>query len=76
MTHTEVLPANHLAQKQSRALTVIENAAVKRRDALLARIKPLQEELKQLDAILAVGGNDHATESAYVPGSENTEKGE
>ncbi len=51
--HTEVVPANHLAQKQSRALTVIENAAVKRRDALLARIKPLQEEIDQLNRILA-----------------------
>ena len=53
MTHTEVIPTNHLAQKQSRVLTVIENAAVKRRDALLARIKPLQEEVDQLNRILA-----------------------
>jgi len=53
MTHTEVIPTNHLAQKQSRVLTVIENAAVKRRDALLARIRPLQEEVDQLERILA-----------------------
>ena len=51
--HTEVLPFNNLAQKQSRALTVIENAAQKRREALLARIKPLQDEIAQLDRILA-----------------------
>jgi hypothetical protein len=48
MTRTEVLP-------KSRALTVIEHAASKRREVLLARMKPLQDELKQLDAILATG---------------------
>ena len=60
--HTEVLPFNHLAQKQSRALTVIENAALKRRDALLARIKPLQEEIDQLNRILAAGEKQEETE--------------
>ena len=43
------------APKPSRTLTVIQHAAKKRREALLARIKPLQDEVAQLDAILAAG---------------------
>lgn len=51
-TRAEVVPPSSLATK-GRALTVIENAALRRREALLARLKPLNDELKQLDAILA-----------------------
>jgi formiminotetrahydrofolate cyclodeaminase len=61
--HTQVVPASSLANK-SRALTVIQNAAVKRREVLLARIKPLQDELKQLDAILATGNPEAATDTS------------
>lgn len=43
--------------KPNRTLSVIQNAAMKRRETLLARIKPLQDEIKQLDAILLAGGN-------------------
>lgn len=43
------------APKTSRTMTVIQNAAHKRREALLARIAPLQAEIAQLDAILAAG---------------------
>ena len=43
------------APKPSRTLTVIQHAAMKRKEALLARIKPLQDEVAQLDAILAAG---------------------
>ena len=50
------------APKPSRALTVIQHAALKRREALLKRIKPLQEEVAQLDAILAAGNPPEAKE--------------
>lgn len=43
------------APKPSRTLTVIQHAALKRKEALLARMKPLQDEVAQLDAILAAG---------------------
>ena len=42
--------------KPNRTLSVIQNAAMKRRETLLARIKPLQDEIAQLDAILVAGG--------------------
>ena len=47
--------SNTEAPKPSRALTVIQHAALKRREILLARIKPLQDEVAQLDAILLAG---------------------
>ncbi len=43
------------APKPSRTLTVIQRVALNRKEALEKRIKPLQDELKHLDAILATG---------------------
>ena len=48
--------------KPSRALTVIQHAAQKRREALLKRIEPLQREIAQLDAILNVRRQDETGE--------------
>jgi hypothetical protein len=59
------------APKLSRTLTVIQHAALKRRDALLARIKPLQNEIAQLDAILLAGAPSDGELFPEENGSDN-----
>jgi hypothetical protein len=49
------MTTNTEAPKPSRTLTVIQHAALKRREILLARMKPFEAEIAQLDAILLAG---------------------